>query len=59
MIRLIQFLFSGCFHQWEVINRQRTDNDFNFYDLILSSGTADTYTLRCKKCGAMKTFLAK
>jgi hypothetical protein len=44
MIKLIQFLFSGCFHQWEVFNQALT---------------WDKYTLRCKKCGAMKTFLAR
>ena len=54
MIRLIKFLFSGCFHQWEVIKQQLTDYDYDW-----CSGTADKYTLRCKKCGAMKTFLAK
>ena len=54
MIRLIQFLFSGCFHQWEVIKQTLT-----VYDCFWDSGTADRYTLQCKKCGSMKTFLAK
>jgi len=54
MIRLIQFLFSGCFHQWEVI-----DQNISTYDHGWCKGTAFRYTSRCKKCGAMKTFLAK
>ena len=54
MIRLIQFLFSGCLHQWEVIDENITN-----YDHEWCRGTAVKYTLRCKKCGAMKTFLAK
>ena len=54
MIRLIQFLFSGCFHQWEAIAQDLTNFDYGW-----CKGTADKYTLRCKKCGAMKTFLAK
>jgi len=54
MIRLIQFLLSGCFHQWEVIKQTRAD-----YNHFWNWGTTDQYTLRCKKCGAMKTFLAK
>ena len=54
MIRLLQFLVHGCFHEWEIIKEKTTD-----YDLFLSSGTATKYILKCKKCGAMKTFLAK
>jgi uncharacterized protein CbrC (UPF0167 family) len=54
MIRLIQFLFSGCFYQWEAIRQVQTDYDFGW-----ASGNATNYTLRCKKCGAMKTFLAR
>ena len=54
MIRLIKFLFSGCFHQWKVINQALTN-----FNLGWCNGTAVKYTLRCKKCGAMKTFLAK
>jgi hypothetical protein len=51
MIKLLQFLWSGCFHHWETIavTELKYSGDF-------SSGTCDKYTLRCTKCGAMKVF---
>lgn len=54
MIRLLRFLIHGCFHEWEIIDENLTNYNHDF-----SSGTAVKYTLKCKKCGAMKTFLAK
>jgi len=54
MIRLIKFLFSGCFHQWEAIDQVQKKYDYDW-----CGGTATNYILRCKKCGAMKTFLVR
>ena len=54
MIRLFQFLLHGCFHEYEIVKENLLDYDYDF-----SSGTATQYTLRCKKCGSMKVFLAK
>lgn len=54
MLRLLQWLISGCFHEWEVIADARFEYENDF-----SSGTCTKYTLRCKKCGSLKTYAAK
>ena len=54
MIKLLQFLWSGCFHHWEVIAVAELK-----YSYFFSSGICDKYTLRCTKCGAMKVFKNK
>lgn len=50
MIRLLQFLWSGCWHEWEVIKEARLEwtDDFG------SEGTCTRYILQCKKCGNIK-----
>ena len=54
MIKLIGFLFSGCWHKWKTIDKAmvRYSNEF-------SSGQAPLYTLQCEHCGNIKTKLAK
>jgi hypothetical protein len=54
MIRLISFLFTGCFHKWKVIDKAMVN-----YDNEWSSGTAPRYTLQCEHCGCVKSKLAK
>ena len=54
MLRLIQFLISGCWHQWEVYK----EAPFT-YDLTFEEGRCTRYTLQCKKCGNMKMYLGK
>ena len=49
MIRLLAFLWSGCWHTWEIhreVTLLRTPTS------TLPSGTR--YELRCTKCGDMK-----
>lgn len=54
MIKLIGFLFSGCWYKWKIINTEDVcyTNDF-------SSGLANRYTLQCEHCGNIKTKWAK
>lgn len=54
MIRLIGFLFSGCWHKWKTVDKAMIN-----YDNEWSSGTAPRYTLQCEHCGNIKTKLAK
>jgi hypothetical protein len=54
MIRLLRFLWSGCFHHWEIISVAELTYRGDF-----RSGTCEKFTLRCTKCGAMKTFTNK
>jgi hypothetical protein len=54
MIKLIGFLFSGCWHKWKIINTQVVH-----YNTEFSSGTAPRYILQCEHCGNIKAKLAK
>ena len=45
MIKLIAFLISGCWHEWQVYTYARFEDTY-------TRGT--NYHLRCKKCGNMK-----
>ena len=58
MIRLLEFLWSGCFHHWETIRVEPYK-----YSGVISSGHCKMFTLRCTKCGetqfVMKTFTDK
>lgn len=53
MIRLLQLLFFGHIHEWEIYKETAYEwsNDFGEH------GRCSKYTLRCTKCGAMKTYL--
>lgn len=49
MIRLLQWLFHGCLHEWDIIRRGTIRSEYGdriglFYDC------------RCKKCGRIKEF---
>ena len=55
MIRLLQFLWSGCWHEWEVIQTVK----LNWSDDFGGEGTCTRYNLQCKKCGNIKTHDAK
>lgn len=46
MIRLLQYILSGCFHKWETIDKVSFS-----WDSELSSGKGTRYTLRCCHCG--------
>lgn len=49
MIRLLQYMLSGCFHKWETVEK----NSFS-WDTMRSKGNGTRYTLRCEKCGTIK-----
>jgi hypothetical protein len=48
MKRLFEFIFSGCWHQWEIHDEANIKGD------NLTVGRI--YVLRCKNCGEMKYF---
>lgn len=58
MIKLLEFLWSGCFHEWETITVKEMVSTTN--QLYMSGKEYETkkeyvqYTLRCKKCGNIK-----
>lgn len=55
MKRLIEFLLTGCWHEWEIIREYRLDWSGDFGD----SGTCSRFVLRCKKCGNLKKYDAR
>jgi hypothetical protein len=59
MIKLIQFLLTGCWHSWEVFEKKQIYN----YGTKIVQGQEEVplpistkYIMRCKHCGEMKTF---
>jgi len=54
MIKLLRFLWSGCFHDWEIIKVA----EYRDYAAMFR-GHCEKFTLRCTKCGAMKSFTSK
>lgn len=54
MIKLIVFLFSGCWHKWKVIKEEHV-----CYKTEISSGEATRYVMQCEHCGNIKAKLAK
>jgi uncharacterized protein CbrC (UPF0167 family) len=54
MIRLIQLLFFGHAHKWEIIDKRRLDYVYDF-----SKGSCERYTLQCEHCGKIKVKDAK
>lgn len=57
MKRLLEFLLTGCFHNWETIKEE----DWSTEGVTFYKGkeypikeTFTKYTLRCKKCGEIK-----
>ncbi len=55
MIRLIGFLFSGCWHKWKIIDK----GVYHYSNDMGDSGKCIQYTLQCEHCGNIKTKLAK
>jgi hypothetical protein len=55
MKRLIEFLLTGCWHNWEIIKEEELiwSNDLGEH------GTGSRFTLQCKKCGNLKKFDAR
>lgn len=51
-MRLLAFLWSGCWHEWEIIGKVDLFGDGfgNMTDLP----TSRRYELQCKKCGDVK-----
>lgn len=51
MIKLLQFLLSGCWHKWEVTKYVDVYSDFDSsYPLY------GKYYIQCTKCSKMKIF---
>lgn len=55
MKRLIEFLLTGCWHEWEILREYRLDWSGDFG----GSGTCSRFVLRCKKCGNLKKYDAR
>ena len=59
MIKLLQFLWSGCFHEWETIKERDMKSTRSLTYLSGKELTDENnyieYTLRCKKCGEIKS----
>jgi hypothetical protein len=59
MIKLLEFLWSGCFHNRETI---KEDEKVKTYNISYTNGSKSSnrkeyvqYTLRCKNCGYIKS----
>ena len=50
MIRLLQFLWSGCWHRWKAIRSIKTRHSYDGH----YSHTTDDYVLQCERCGNVK-----
>jgi hypothetical protein len=48
MLRLIQFLFSGCFHKWETIGQA------DVIDARRGGISHVRFYLKCERCGNIK-----
>jgi hypothetical protein len=66
MKRLFKFLFPICFHNYEIENKQELSL-YNLFEEMSPTGLNDAtnkyknpigikYTLKCKKCGEIKTY---
>ena len=55
MKKLIQFLFSGCWHEWETIDNKLCYNLTTYASGNTNRSEYVVYTLRCKKCGEIKS----
>jgi hypothetical protein len=57
MKKLLEFLLTGCFHEWEIEKRSIIYDPSRKYELYGKQvPCGEKYTLRCKKCGEMKTY---
>lgn len=59
MIKLLEFLWSGCFHNWETIKEKKmvkTSNmSYQYGGKTSNTKEYTEYTLRCKNCGHIKS----
>ena len=62
MKRLFEFLFTGCWHHWEVFEKKQIFDTGTKVKYGVEQGDelplpfATKYILRCKHCGEMKVF---
>ena len=59
MIKLFQFLLTGCWHSWEVFEKKQifdTDTKITHDQEEVPLPIATKYIMRCKHCGEMKVF---
>lgn len=56
MLRLIQFLIHGCFHEWEIVTKVPGKDIVKADGVAIYESNGTVYTLRCRKCGKMKIF---
>lgn len=54
MIKLFEFLITGCWHEWETIKEQHLVDETKYHNGVVDKKNYDRYTLRCKKCGHIK-----
>lgn len=56
MKKLIEFLFYGCWHEWETIDVKKYRQKLTYYSTNSEINTdVMVYTLRCKNCGEIKS----
>ena len=58
MLKLLEFLWSGCFHNWETIKEQDmfvSGCEFRNGKEYETRHTYTEYVLRCKNCGEIKS----
>jgi hypothetical protein len=55
MKKLIEFLFSGCWHEWETIDVKKYRQSLTYDSGRSKECDVMVYTLRCKKCGEIKS----
>ena len=58
MKKLLEFLLTGCFHEWEIESKKIVEVGVKPEDILTGKHfpIGLKYTLRCKKCGEMKTY---
>jgi hypothetical protein len=55
MRRLLQFLWSGCWHEWVIIKEKTLEWEGEFG----GTGICSRYILQCKKCGDLRKYDGK
>ena len=56
MKKLLEFLLPICFHEWEIENKCEVYPGFDWEGKPEKLPMGIKYTLRCKKCGELKTY---
>lgn len=54
-MKLLEFLWSGCFHEWETIEEKKMEHHVIYNSGKETKTDYTKYTLRCKKCGNIKS----